>query len=250
MEDYIKIINNFPNNKKNIQKSLFIVCDGHSGDSVAKLVVDRFPEIFSSLLYNNNNNDDGKNESIENILISSFRIMDEELVHFEEVGSTLNIIFIQYENNQRVIYSGNIGDSRSVLVKKKEAIRLSYDHKAIDKSEIERVKKEGGIILKKRLYGALAITRALGDYTFKIDGSGLSNIPYVTRTPIEKDDQYVIMGSDGLWDVINEGSLFKLIQDNHNIARDNITLSKFLVEKSVELGSKDNICCIAIKLNN
>jgi len=251
MEDYIMIIDNFPkmNNNGFKEKSLYIVCDGHSGADVAKFAVERFPEIFISVLETCQEEDTGSVQNqVRNSLTQSFKILDEQLVQYEEVGSTLNIIFMQYEDNQRVIYSGNIGDSRSILIKKKEAIRLSYDHKAIDKNEIDRVKKEGGIILKKRFYGTLAITRALGDYTFKIDGSGLSNIPYITRTIVEKDDQYVIMGSDGIWDVINEEKAYKLIQDNPQL-KDPGVISKFFVEKSVELGSKDNISCIVIKLN-
>jgi serine/threonine protein phosphatase PrpC len=251
MEDFIKIIDCFPKQGFK-EKSLYVVCDGHSGEDVAKITVDRFPQIFKSILNNSHDHEEevkSYQSIIEGCITQSFRIMDEELVQYEEVGSTINIIFMQFENKERIIYSGNLGDSRSILVKKKEAIRLSYDHKAIDKNEIERVKKDGGIILKKRFYGALAITRALGDYTFKIDGCGLSNIPYISRTIVEKDDQYIIMGSDGIWDVINEEKAYKLIQDNPNIAKDPGLLSKFIVEKAVELGSKDNISCIAIKLN-
>jgi len=246
MEDFTKSIDNFPKGNLDHNMALYIVCDGHSGEDVSKIAIERFPELFNSYL--KENEDEKWNQAfVENALIQCFRKLDEELVHFEEIGSTINIIFMQFEDGYRVIYSANLGDSRSILVKKNDAIRLSYDHKAIDKNEIERVKKEGGIILKKRLYGTLAITRALGDYTFKIDGCGLSVIPYIKRVIVEKDDQYVVMGSDGIWDVINEDQAFKLIHDTQK--KENINLSKLFVEKAVELGSKDNICCIVIKLN-
>lgn len=248
MEDYVNVIDSFNKNHSEGERSLYVLCDGHSGNDVAKIAIIRFPEIFKSLLINDIESNESEKDFIESCLIQTFRLLDEELVQYEEVGSTINIIFIQFEEGQRVIYSGNLGDSRSILIKNKEAIRLSYDHKAIDKNEIERVKKEGGIILRKRFYGALAITRALGDYTFKIDGCGLSTIPYITRTIIEKDDQFIIIGSDGIWDVINEEKAYKYIKDNKQL-KDIELVSKFFVEESVRLGSKDNISCIAIKLN-
>jgi len=249
MEDYLLILENFQTFKKEIRGSLYILCDGHSGEAVAKIVVNRFPEILNDKLLEGGSYHSKKENFIEDCITQSFRIMDEELVHFEEVGSTCNIIFIRYENKNgdRVVYSGNIGDSRSILVNKKEAIRLSYDHKAIDKSEIDRVRKEGGIILKKRFYGSLAITRAFGDYTYKIDGAGLSHIPYINRIVVCDDDQFIIMGSDGIWDVINEEKAYELIHVNKLIQSDQI--AKFFVEKAVALGSSDNISCIVIRLN-
>jgi len=246
MEDFTKSIDNFPKGNLDHNMALYIVCDGHSGEDVAKIAIERFPKLFNSYL--KENEDEERNQVfVENALIQCFRKLDEELKDFEEIGSTINVIFMQFEDDNRVIYSANLGDSRSILVKKNDAIRLSYDHKAIDKNEIERVKKEGGKILKKRLSGILNITRSLGDYAFKFDCNGLSVLPYINRVIVEKDDQYVVMGSDGVWDVINEDIAFKLIHDTQK--KENIDLSKLFVEKAVELGSKDNISCIVIKLN-
>jgi len=237
MEDYISVKRNFLEDN---MKLLYVLCDGHCGDSVAKLVNDRLPYIFEQTLLK-------FNFEIEKSLLESFCLMDEELTEFEESGSTCCLVYICIENGERVVYSANIGDSRTIIVKNKEAKRLSYDHKASDKSEAQRVKNEGGAIIRGRLYSSLAITRGFGDYSFKGEVKGLINVPHITRTVIEKDDKYVIIASDGIWDVINEAKAFELIQKSN--LKNSEEIVKLLVESSISFGSKDNISCIVIKLN-
>jgi serine/threonine protein phosphatase PrpC len=237
MEDFVALYRNFMNDTN---KSLYILCDGHCGDQVAKIVISKLPELFEQELINLKND-------VNEAFVLSFKKMDEELEQYEDTGATCNIIYICNEGNDRVIYSANIGDSRAILIKQTEAIRLSYDHKAIDKNEIARVKSEGGLIIRKRLFGKLAITRAFGDFSFKVEVHGLSNIPTITRNIITESDRYIIIGSDGVWDVINEEKSIELITNNEK--KDCTSIAQLFVNKSIEFGSKDNISCIVIKLN-
>lgn len=72
-------------------------------------------------------------------------------------------------------------------------------------SERERVIAAGGEIFPlqgiDRVQGQLAITRAIGDTDLK---------PYITSEPeivsfeLEGDEDFLIMGSDGLWDGVSE----------------------------------------------
>lgn len=45
------------------------------------------------------------------------------------------------------------------------AMRMSYDHRATDPTEIERVKMQGGTVVDGRVGGTLALTRAFGDHS-------------------------------------------------------------------------------------
>jgi serine/threonine protein phosphatase PrpC len=57
------------------------------------------------------------------------------------------------------------GDSRAVLCRAKQAIRLTIDHKASLAEEAKRIRDAGGFIGRnKRVNGVLAISRALGDH--------------------------------------------------------------------------------------
>ena len=64
-------------------------------------------------------------------------------------------------------YVINLGDTRAVLVENGKAERKSIDHKGTFAPEVERIKKMGGIVLRGRVSGMLAVTRALGDLELK-----------------------------------------------------------------------------------
>jgi len=180
--------------------------------------------------------------------------MDTELkqiIEDDESGCTTNLVYLCHENDKRFVYSGNVGDSRTIIVGSSEALRISYDHKAKDLNEQKRVKEEKGVILRNRLYGHLAITRSLGDFEMKESITCLSNKPHITKTEIKESDAYIVMASDGVWDVFEDKEVFNVTHSTEfqNLKGNDKDLAKLLVKKSVERGSKDNISCIAIKLN-
>ena len=75
--------------------------------------------------------------------------------------------FVKTSGGHKVVHVANLGDTRAVLSLDGTAKRVTVDHKTNNPSEQERVKKEGGLILKGRVGGQLAITRALGDLMLK-----------------------------------------------------------------------------------
>jgi serine/threonine protein phosphatase PrpC len=102
-----------------------------------------------------------------------------------------------------VLYIANLGDTRAVLMTgASTAERLSYDHKSTDRAEVERVKRDGGIIMDDRVGGALAITRAFGDHALKKDG--VIAKPYIKKHMLRPTDRYLVVASDGVWDVLED----------------------------------------------
>lgn len=221
-------------------KLLLILLDGHGGAKVANLSLEQFPALFSKKLEKNSGN-------VEASFIEAFDELDEQSKEFEEEGSTAVFIYMCIENNERIIYSSNAGDSRSILVREGEAIRLSYDHKASDKEEIKRVKTAGGLFFRGRIGGTLMVTRSIGDYGFKKDGGGLICTPTTIREKVLDNDQYLMIGSDGIWDVITELGAYNIIKENKNMTTQQ--LAEHFCKRAVELGSKDNISCCLAKLN-
>ena len=61
----------------------------------------------------------------------------------------------------------NIGDSRAVLGRSNEVLRLTRDHKATDLEEQERIKIAGGAVVAGRVNGFISVSRALGDWCIK-----------------------------------------------------------------------------------
>ena len=66
------------------------------------------------------------------------------------------------------IYCANAGDSRSVMWERGLAVDLSHDHKPELPEERNRILKAGGEVVDGRVNGMLALSRAIGDFDYKI----------------------------------------------------------------------------------
>ncbi|KAG3089172.1 hypothetical protein PI125_g18115 [Phytophthora idaei] len=108
-----------------------------------------------------------------------------------------------------VLYIANVGDCAAVLGKvSKETQGLQ----AIAVMSKDDQATGAGIIGVKRVAGSLAMTRAFGDFYLKFpelsSAPFKSKVPYITSEPsittvyMDGSEKYVILASDGLWDVM------------------------------------------------
>lgn len=234
MEDKGKSIDGF-NNDNNI--GIFCIFDGHGGKEVSTYLQKNIINYLKEYLSDEND--------IENNFIYLFKKIDEQFNSniYSQIGSTACIVYITKENGKKCFYCANIGDTRCVLIKKNEAKRISYDDRATDKNENERVRSNGGIIFGGRVYGQLMLTRAFGDSGLK--KYGVICLPHVYKVDIDIEDKYIIIATDGVWDVLNEYEIynFSLISKNSK------ELCDIIVKNSIDKGSMDNVSCFVIKLN-
>lgn len=153
---------------------------------------------------------------------------------------------MRVETGRKVLYIANVGDTRAVLLSGASNFeRLSYDHKSTDRAEIERVKRDGGIIMDDRVGGALAITRAFGDHALKRDG--VIAKPYIKKHMLRPSDRYLVIASDGVWDVLEDQDMVKLC------CRDDLTtkeIAQNIIKAAIEVGSTDNCSCIVLRFNS
>ena len=116
--------------------------------------------------------------------------------------------------------------------------QLSYDHKGTDPGEIDRIVSGGGILMRGRVAGQLAVSRALGDHHLKT--SGVSNVPHVHRRVITPNDSCLVIASDGIWDTVDHTTL------KANKGRSSIDIANELIQKAVTSGSQDNIIAVIV----
>lgn len=105
-----------------------------------------------------------------------------KLVGASDSGACVCVCLITQESGSRVCYIANVGDTRAILSRNNQAIRLSFDHKATNEEEATRIRleittnslkimcvyrKAGGAVFKNRVLGTLAVTRTLGDLELK-----------------------------------------------------------------------------------
>jgi len=132
-------------------------------------------------------------------------------------GSTSVTCVIREVNGKRVLSTANVGDSRAVLGRAGQALRLTIDHKASLPEEAKRIHAAGGFIGRnKRVNGVLAISRALGDHMLKNCGGGLNDVvsaePYCSDTELTDEDTYVLLACDGVWDVMTDQEAMDFIE--------------------------------------
>ena len=79
-------------------------------------------------------------------------------------------------------------------------------------NEVKRIKDSGGVVFRERVFGTLLLTRSFGDKEMK--KYCVLSTPDIFIKNVEKEDLFVVIASDGVWDVVEEDEIFKMSQDN------------------------------------
>lgn len=150
---------------------------------------------------------------------------------------------------ERRLIVANAGDCRAVLGKRGKAYELSKDHKPDTVSERRRIEKLGGAIYNGYLNGQLSVARALGDWHMKgPKGSAcpLSGEPELTETVLTEEDEFLIMGCDGLWDVMSSQCAVTMARKELGAHNDPERCSRGLVREALKRNTCDNLTVIVV----
>lgn len=213
----------------------------------------------------------------------SLQKIDDEIQvirHWSFQGSTACCILLHhnYTSSITTIISVNIGDSRAVLSHDQIAIDLSIDHKPDHPKERARIEKTGGNVTymgdikhpktKKaipksgiyRINGNLALSRAIGD---RAENPWIISTPDIKLYKIQPlVDSFIIIASDGLWDVMTSQEVVDFIHDcmirydlkslssssKHSVDNMRDKVIKELTQEALRRGSMDNITIIIMWL--
>ncbi|CAI4059633.1 hypothetical protein SUVZ_04G2290 [Saccharomyces uvarum] len=247
MEDVHTYVKNFASR---LDWGYFAVFDGHAGIQASKWCGKHLHTIIEQNILADEARD------VRDVLNDSFLTIDREINTklLGNSGCTAAVCVIRWElpdaaskdsmdltQHQRKLYTANVGDSRIVLFRNGNSIRLTYDHKASDSLEMQRVEQAGGLIMKSRVNGMLAVTRSLGDKFFDtlVVGS-----PFTTSVEITSEDKFLILACDGLWDVIDDQDACELIKDINEPNE----AAKVLVRYALENGTTDNVTVMVVFL--
>ena len=246
MEDKSKSIENFNNN---INQMLFEIFDGHGGDDISNFLQQNFAQIYKQYLEINNYDIP---KSLTNSFIEADKIIKESLTNLDGMGSTGTIIHLLWENNTKLmVYCGNVGDSRVSLISPTHIIKLSYDHRMSDEKEKNRILESGIEVIENRIGGELMLTRIFGDYEFKIKNKknkrkGVICEPFLSKIKIDLNikDQFLILASDGIWDLVSEKEIQQMIEMSNNSEK----LCAMIIKKALDKDAWDNMSVFAIRL--
>lgn len=179
-------------------------------------------------------------------LLKAFKLMDKELKLHPTIdcfcSGTTSVTLIK-QGQDLVI--GNLGDSRAVLATRDEdnsllAVQLTVDLKPDLPREAERIQQCKGRVfalkdepevarvwLPNNDSPGLAMARAFGDFCLK--DFGLISIPDVYYRHLTKKDEFIILATDGVWDVLSNKEAVDIVASAPSCA----TAARALVDCAV-----------------
>lgn len=163
--------------------------------------------------------------------LKSYKAMDKELRSHPNLdcfcsGSTAVTLVKQGSN----LFMGYIGDSRAILGSKDSsdsmvAIQLTVDLKPDLPREAERIKRCKGRVFAlqdepevSRVWlpfddaPGLAMARAFGDFCLK--DYGVISIPEFSHRILTERDQFIVLASDGVWDVLSNEEVVEIVSSS------------------------------------
>eukprot|EP00331_Platyophrya_macrostoma_P003728 CAMPEP_0176431492 /NCGR_PEP_ID=MMETSP0127-20121128/14844_1 /TAXON_ID=938130 /ORGANISM="Platyophrya macrostoma, Strain WH" /LENGTH=353 /DNA_ID=CAMNT_0017813509 /DNA_START=219 /DNA_END=1280 /DNA_ORIENTATION=+ len=194
---------------------LFSVFDGHAGEQCAKQ-----SKILVPALVRKHSNGD---ETYANVnFTEAYYELDSVLRGKlqDDSGCTACTVLV----TDKAVTCANVGDSRAVLCRGRTAIDLSVDHKPETDEERVRIEAAGGKVENNRVNGQLAMSRAIGDYSYKqqserkVDEQLVIPTPDVVTQQRTAEDRFVVVACDGIFDVLSNQELVDLI--NTELDRD------------------------------
>ncbi len=280
-QDNFFLLDNGPSSS-NIPAVVCCVFDGHGEHG--HLVSRRCRELLPVILQNTNYD-----------LMKSFTLVQNDLTSCDIdtrcSGATCNMVLYfpsppHTASHGRLVIA-NCGDSRCVMGKRLASgsfspVQLSNDHKPDNPDERKRVIAAGGHLgCRQALVNqgprgmvsvpvgptrvwyqykgdtlGLAMSRSLGDSV--VHRFGVTADPELTEYTLSEGDEFVIIASDGIWDVVDNNQAVQVIQnfitkggerggwDPHEAA---IWLSKFARARWEKMSAMiDDITCIVMKL--
>ncbi|KAL3130276.1 hypothetical protein ABBQ38_008108 [Trebouxia sp. C0009 RCD-2024] len=215
-----------------------------------------------------------------------FHEADKQLLHWlkndsgeneeeQACGTTATVMLVRKDK----VVVANVGDSRAVLSRHGKAVDLSKEHRlygsgATVSSESNRVQEAGGWIDDGRVCDILAVSRAFGDREFK--GDGLSVMlrkgveteqwsqefadgvkftkdpvvctPDVTEIQLKEDDEFVIIASDGLWDVMESSRAVTIARQQFKRGKNAQEVADHIAQLAIKQHTYDNVAVAVVDL--
>ncbi|XP_021749836.1 probable protein phosphatase 2C 12 [Chenopodium quinoa] len=221
------------------------VFDGHgkNGHLASKIISRRLPlllldkknavaevnENYSESHSSNYSGSSPNNELLEweEAYMNAFPEMDEQIkmvkkVDFSFSGSTAVVALKQGDD----LLIANLGDSRAILGTKSEVgittVQLTIDLKPGTPDEADRIRSSNGRVFAlkdepgaprawlPRVYTpGIAMSRCFGDFVMK--NYGIISTPVITYHQITSDDVFILLATDGIWDVLSNEEVTSIV---------------------------------------
>ena len=224
--------------------NFFGIFDGHGGGQVSAMCCQMFPEVIKQGIL------DTPHE-LGQTVHNSFYIVDNVAFHMNlpHVGSTAVFCLLTGD----AIWFANAGDSMTMVgLTDGSSMMMSEEHKV--EKEVQRIQSEGGLVTYfdgvARVNGNLNVSRAIGDHNLK---KWVNCNPCIRSISSGLDKiKYILLASDGVWDVFNDKDLNNIVMQHTSQSGDKKEIIDNMLINIISLaqarGSTDNITVTYVQL--
>ncbi|CAM38551.1 protein phosphatase 2C-like protein [Leishmania braziliensis MHOM/BR/75/M2904] len=234
----------------------FGVYDGHGGTQCAEYLRD---QLHGLILGHPEVKTNPEKAIIDGIVEADRAFLARSEAETNESGSVCAVALIIDDK----LVVGNVGDAEVVLSHNAKPVVLTVRHSiSSNPSEEERIRSVGGKVCHNRVghpnYNpavvSLAVTRAIGDAGFKLpkytDGkpSGVIAVPETSVTRLTDDDEFLVIGCDGLWDVMTYAEVVDFCYQRFEEGVPAQCIAEELAQAALMKGSTDNVTAMLVHL--
>lgn len=239
--------------------ALFCVYDGHGGADAARFCRYHLHLNIVDSLHLGKAPNDALREGFARTEADLLREQKEQPAHVatgsnalggDLCGSTALVVLMRQDS----LHLAWLGDCRAVLCRGGVAIELTRDHVLSGgincAAECTRVLDEGGWIEGGRLWGILEVARAFGDLDQRTGckPTGLSGAPELRSQLLQPDDEFLLLGSDGLWQRLDSQMAVSVARADLRAHTNAAMAAEKLVEAALKRKADDNITAMVVVL--
>lgn len=252
--------------------SYFGLFDGHAGDMCANFLRDNLLELILKQSSFPSRPVDAIKAGFAEAEQKFLALASNGQGSFNRSGSCANVVMIIDD----ICFVANVGDSRAVMSSEcgMRVYGLSEDHKPNSEKERDRIEKKGGKVysnefspghsnapvIHRVVPGRLSVSRAFGDADAKLKFLGgkpgvVIAEPDVKSFRISKKYDFIVMGSDGIFDRLSNADVVKTVWSSiestsfsfHAACGESV---KRVLKESMCRNSLDNVSAVLIAFSS
>uniref|UniRef100_A0A672NLH0 PH domain and leucine rich repeat protein phosphatase 1 n=1 Tax=Sinocyclocheilus grahami TaxID=75366 RepID=A0A672NLH0_SINGR len=222
------------------REALYGVFDGDRNVEVPYLLQCTMNDILAEELQ--------RTKSEEDYMTNTFLVMQRKLgTAGQKLGGSAALCHIRHDPTDPAgcftLTAANVGKCQAVLCRDGKALPLSLLHNISIKEEHNRVQQHKAIITEdNKVNGITDSTRIMG-YSFLYPA--VLPCPYVTTLPLTPRDEFFILGSRGLFEVLDPSEAVEAVRK----VPDALAAAKKLCTLAQSYGCTDSLSAVVVQLN-
>jgi len=237
------------------------ILDGHGGKRASRWLVEALPEALRQVWASGNERENELDDMPVHRVGEALELLDEQLLADAKAdgwddGSTALLVLLRGKH----LITIQVGDSNVALCGDKRACEhLCSLHRPTEMSEANRLSAAAVHVQHGKVLGLLAVSRTFGDFECKqVASDGVIASPEVATHELSSCDELLILGCDGLWDVLSAEDAWAIVRcgwqrsevldEKAGGACDLRAAASGLTAEALVRGSRDNVSVVLIKL--